>query len=984
MNQVKPKNLIWKESIFTPPESKKIFESLPKALAEVASQWPDLPAVVSEGEIYNFRDLACRVAGLSDEINELGHHPGPVALLQKVGLDAIAAWLACSLSGRPFVLLEPDHPPERLIEIIKTSGCTLALVDHSTSHILMNSREVFQLISDGRSGTLLQDKGLLPEDPAIIFSTSGSTGNPKLITYATTTIQVKVQSSIQLMHIPQGARVLIAGSHSNYGFLHHALVFLLSGSSVCLSDVKAAGFNAILNAITNLGVRHVRFTPSLFRKLVVLPKAQKALKLLDAVRFSGEPFLENDLKLAHSVLNPDCLIQNVYGSTESSLFIWSSIDNNALDSTQTVPIGRIYPLSCYTIQPLEDSDKDNSKGELLIRSKLHAIGDFKEGNIDKVRFPLLEGSTDERIYATGDIVRQLPNGNLIHLGRLGRMVKIRGNRVFLTEVEQELHNITGVTGAAVVDRVEQDNIVLYGFITTDSKILTSEILRSQLSTKLPDFMIPRDIKILVQIPLMTGGKVDYQALSTLISMPDSFVQVETPKTDSTRLIQVWDSILWKGAHNHDADFFALGGDSLSFMILLVEVEQNFGKSLRPEELRTNCTLQNLAAILGIDSPTSQEIIKYKSLQARLLWPSLGPSNGIALAMPGYGGLSIAYPFHQAGFFQDYDIWVVEFPIKGGNMLQADRYAIATFEIVQSIREGIIPAPRVVFGFSFGGGLAWLIGRLLAGSPLCPEFVVMVDAPPLHRRRILRCRPLKKALKSVSNVGMPTAIHIRRAPLGNVEVLRKNKQEWSQNDNIRKLVDLPTVDHLDMQNWEMLAIAKDAVIAFLRTKENNFQWMSGISTPNLLGCHIFYAFNGNQISLQKVMDKLTKGTEIFREVHLINLAVLMYVMNDKNKSEELIRLALKKWPYSATVHFLNHRIRRNANLLFSGDVPEIYPSSIVSFENNFVSLKGFIVRSKPRPIRFLCLAFDLVSALLTSRCIRCKHIVLSHIRRILLQ
>ena len=141
-----------------------------------------------------------------------------------------------------------------------------------------------------------------------------------------------------------------------------------------------------------------------------------------------------------------------------------------------------------------------------------------------------------------------------------------------------------MTGAAVVDRVEQDNIVLYGFITTDSKILTSEILRSQLSTKLPDFMIPRDIKILVQIPLMTGGKVDYQALSTLISMPDSFVQVETPKTDSTRLIQVWDSILWKGAHNHDADFFALGGDSLSFMILLVEVEQNFGKSLRPEEL----------------------------------------------------------------------------------------------------------------------------------------------------------------------------------------------------------------------------------------------------------------------------------------------------------------------------------------------------------------------------------------------------------------
>ena len=71
-------------------------------------------------------------------------------------------------------------------------------------------------------------------EPAMIFPTSGSEGASKLIAYSSTTLQVKAQSSRRLMQIPEGARVVIAGSHGNYGFLHHAFVFLLSGGALCL------------------------------------------------------------------------------------------------------------------------------------------------------------------------------------------------------------------------------------------------------------------------------------------------------------------------------------------------------------------------------------------------------------------------------------------------------------------------------------------------------------------------------------------------------------------------------------------------------------------------------------------------------------------------------------------------------------------------------------------------------------------------------
>jgi acyl-coenzyme A synthetase/AMP-(fatty) acid ligase len=965
------KNLIWHHSIFLPPESNKLFESLPKSLGEVVSKHSNSPAVILEGKIYTFHDLASRVAGLSDEINEFAHLVGPVALIQKFGLDAIAAWFACLLSGKPFLLLEPDHPTARLIELIKASGCSLALVDDSTSPLLADLPEIVQLISDGRYGRMVQDKGLHAEEPAMIFPTSGTTGDPKLITYATTTIQLKVQSSIKLMRITHGTRVMIAGSHSNYGFLHHALVFLLSGSAVCLANVKISGFDAILNAISNLGVRHIRFTPSLFRKLAVLPKAKKALRLLNAVRFSGEPLLESDLKLSQSVLNPDCLIQNIYGSTESALFIWSSTDKNSLDLDPTVPIGRIYPLSSYAIRPIEDADGDNIKGELLIRSKFHALGDFKEGIIDKERFPLLEGSTDDRIYATGDIVQQLPDGNLIHLGRLRRMVKIRGNRVFLAEVEQHLRTIRGVTGAAVVDRVEQDNIVLYGFITTNATVLTTEDLRSQLSARLPDFMVPRKIETVAQIPLMAGGKVDYQALRTLISTPDLLADLAAnPDADFMRLIKVWDSLLWAGAHQHNSDFFSLGGDSLSFMLLLVKVEEIFGKSISKQELETNCTLQHLAVVLGIDAPDSQPIKKYKTIEIRCLWTSaISPSKGIALSTPGFGGVSNAYPFHRAGFFQDHDIWALEFPIQEGNMLQANRWRIAALEIVQGIQEGIIPAPRILFGFSFAGGLAWLVGCLLAGSPHCPDFVVMVDAPPLHRRYKLRYETLKNAVKNVSNMQLPSAIHMRRSPLDHVDIFSRYKREWNQSDNILRLIDFPTVSHLDMINSDLLALAKDLVNPFLNKKENNFHWITILSGSNIIGCHIFYAFNGSLISLQKVKDELKKPTDRILTDQLIVLAVLMYKANNLISSQELLRIAIKKMPDSGTVNFINRRIRHSDRLLFSSNHPKIYPSSIVALEKKLASSNQNTNRSKLFVIKMLYFYLDLAYAFLVSRCSR---------------
>ena len=227
-------NLVWHPSAFKAPDLSSVAESLPKWLGKASAQWHDLPAVLFGDQCWTYADLARRAAGLALDIRRATTIPGPVALVQSLGFDAIASWFACAIAGRAFLLLEPDQPSARLWELIETAACPLVLCDRVTTKGLGDLMQLKKLIPGHHLASLQLENCLGCSEPAMIFPTSGSEGASKLIAYSSTTLQVKAQSSRRLMQIPEGARVVIAGSHGNYGFLHHAFVFLLSGGALCL------------------------------------------------------------------------------------------------------------------------------------------------------------------------------------------------------------------------------------------------------------------------------------------------------------------------------------------------------------------------------------------------------------------------------------------------------------------------------------------------------------------------------------------------------------------------------------------------------------------------------------------------------------------------------------------------------------------------------------------------------------------------------
>jgi hypothetical protein len=248
---------------------------------------------------------------------------------------------------------------------------------------------------------------------------------------------------------------------------------------------------------------------------------------------------------------------------------------------------------------------------------------------------------------------------------------------------------------------------------------------------------------------------------------------------------------------------------------------------------------------------------------------------------------------------------------------------------------------------------------------------MVDAPPLHRRKSFRNPALTKALELISHTPPPPVLHIRRAPLPKVGLVVGNTNEWELNDNIRMLVDLPTVDHFEMARWNMLSLASEAVTIFLNHKHTTKPWKPTLQPPDILGVHIYNAINGNQTSLKKVMDEITKTPSRVSLDPLITLIFPMYLKNDVEKAKELICYAVKKWPNSRIAQYLNRRLQRNTNMLLSDDIPSIYPSIIASYETNLAKSQKILNNTKPLPIKLLYLSFDVLSATLAAGLARWK-------------
>jgi acyl-coenzyme A synthetase/AMP-(fatty) acid ligase len=488
------------------------------SLARIVEAMPDAPAVEDAARALDFRGLWHAVGRLATAIRA-SDTTGPVGLLLSNEVGYPVAVLACIAAGRIALLLEAAAPPawNKAILHDAQAGLLVATTQQDGAGFGLPCIGADTALAPGDAPFPPDSAWLAQDAPAFIICTSGSTGRPKALVHSQRTVLHQVSGLIDEFHLSPRDRFLIATSAATTAGLF-TLLTVICGSALHLVALDKGGVQALGDALRTRPVTVLRAGPSLMRIVARLPDAQEMLAGLRILRSTGEPLLNADVEAIRPVLPPDCFINNAYGATELSGTGWFVHPGDAHDPVR-VAAGIIDPgTEAKIVDEHGQPCAPGEVGELWMRSRFAALGEWQQGRLVDGRIERDPSDPALRIYRTGDLARLTPDGVVVVLGRMDRMVKINGMRVELAEVEAALRRNPEVAQAAVVAREAGGRVLLAGFVVPAAG--TAEgiepRLRDAMAQALPAHMRPTRIVAIDTMPLLPGGKRDEAALLRML------------------------------------------------------------------------------------------------------------------------------------------------------------------------------------------------------------------------------------------------------------------------------------------------------------------------------------------------------------------------------------------------------------------------------------------------------------------------------------
>jgi aspartate racemase len=308
---------------------------------------------------------------------------------------------------------------------------------------------------------------------------------------------------------------------------------------------------------------------------------------------------------------PQATLTNGYGPTENTTFTCTYSTSDAAAIGASVPIGR--PIANTRVYVL---DRHRQLVPAGLPGDLYAAGDglarnyLNDPELTAEKFVADPFSSEQgaRLYATGDRVRYLPDGNLEFLGRSDNQVKIRGYRIELDEIASVLrcHPVVRDAVCIVREDVPGDKRIAAYVVVGDSGGSASD-LRPFLEDRLPDYAIPSAIVTVAALPVTPNGKIDRTALPAPgTGRPELDATYVAPQTDTERLITaLWQEVLGIQKPGIHDNFFDLGGHSLLVVLLHNRLKEAFRRDISIVDLFRYPTIAALAGLLNPEEARAQ-------------------------------------------------------------------------------------------------------------------------------------------------------------------------------------------------------------------------------------------------------------------------------------------------------------------------------------------------------------------------------------------
>jgi amino acid adenylation domain-containing protein len=586
--------------------------------ADQAARTPTALAAGCGGEERTFGALDAAANRLAWALRRRGAGPeARVAVLLPSSLDLLTALLGVWKAGAAYVPLDPALPAERLAFLLGDCGADLTVSLEALAARFPGLPGRFLLL-DRERGALERESpaapaaGAVPENLAYVLYTSGSTGAPKGVLVPHRGLVNYLSWCIEAYGVAAGAGAPVHSSPSFDLTLTALFAPLLAGRRVELLPSRPGVESLAAALASGRDWSFVKLTPSHLALLAgALGKGAangSGGGRMRTLVVGGESLPAASLSFFRD-REPGLSAVNEYGPTETVIGCSFHRVGPGDPWEGDVPIGR--PIANARLYVLDRGLRlvlQGARGELAIGGLGVARGYHGRPDLTAERFvpDPFATSPGERLYLSGDLVRQAADGTLSFLGRNDEQLKIRGHRIEPGEIEAALAMHPQVGGAAVLGLPDPAagpgaRRLVACWVAASEPPPATGALRSFLAERLPEAMVPSAWALLPALPLGPSGKVDRRALAALAPPAagrPAMERVASRNPVEELLAGLWAEVLGVSEVSVDDDFFAAGGHSMLAAQLVFRSAETFAVELPLQALFDAPTLAGFARVIA--------------------------------------------------------------------------------------------------------------------------------------------------------------------------------------------------------------------------------------------------------------------------------------------------------------------------------------------------------------------------------------------------
>ncbi len=512
-------------------------------LENSAKRHPRNVAFAFKGDSLTYEELEVRSAAFARTLRRKGTAAGDrIGIFLNKSLEMVVALFGILKAGAIYVPIDPSAPAARVGFILRHCGIERLVTS------ARNLENLFSAPGDApaiRTAVLVEPDGAgafrgrvsgecIPWSeafdlsgggppafdgadtaPAYILHTSGSTGNPKGVVLSHRNALSFVRMAADFFDVGPEDRFC---SHAPLHFdlsVFDIFVGARCGGTVVLQPERYSTFPAKLAEF--IEKERISVWNSVSSVLALLAdKGALEKRRLDALRivhFSGDVLPVKALRLLRRSM-PNASFYNIYGQTEANSSMCYPVGEIPSTDSWRIPIGKAFPN--FDVFALGESGEPirgpGEEGELYVDSSTVALGYWDAGELTDEKFvpdPRCP-SLKKTVYRTGDLVRMDEQGNYVFTGRKDQMVKSRGYRIELEEVESVLSGHPRVKRAVVVPIPDEliGNRIVAVVMPEGAAAPEKEDLLRHCAASLPKYMIPESIDFRDSLPTTSTGKID--------------------------------------------------------------------------------------------------------------------------------------------------------------------------------------------------------------------------------------------------------------------------------------------------------------------------------------------------------------------------------------------------------------------------------------------------------------------------------------------